>query len=80
MMILMPIGVFAVILLVCIVLLLQPPLALPHAPPETVPQASATLLPAAGPHADLAVAPPADQVSGAFLPSAPGRSVPTRLR
>jgi hypothetical protein len=76
MMILMPIGVFAVILLVCIVLLLQPPLALPHAPPETVPQASATLLPAAGPHADLAVAPPADQVSGAFLPSAPGRSAP----
>jgi hypothetical protein len=73
MMILMPIGVFAVILLVCIVLLLQPPLALPHAPPETVPQASATL-PAAEPHADLAVAPPADQVSGAFLPSAPGRS------
>jgi len=80
MMILMPVGVFAVILLVCIVLLLQPPLALPHAPPETVPQASATLpqasatQPAAEPHADLARAPPADQVSGAFLPAVPGRS------
>lgn len=73
MMILLPIGVFAVIGLVCIVLLLQPPLALPHAPPETVPQASATL-PAAEPHADPALAPPADQVSGAFLPLVPGRS------
>jgi hypothetical protein len=73
MMILIPIGVFAFIGLVCIVLLLQPPLALPHPPPETVPQASMTL-PAAEPHADLALAPPADQVSGASLPSGPGMS------
>jgi hypothetical protein len=73
MMILIPMGVFAFIGLVCIVLLLQPPSALPHAPPETVPQASMTL-PAAEPHADFALAPPADQVSGAFLPSGPGRS------
>ena len=78
MMILMLIGVFAVILLVCIVLLLQPPLALPHAPPETVPQASATL-PAAEPHADLALAPPADQVRTRSYRRCQAGRLPTRL-